>query len=1502
MANEPWLEYQTTPAQAPAKGPWEEYQTETAQAPVQPEAPKSPTISERLAAGYRTAKDEIPYVQSTRKRDAYFDLAAKMGKNPVTDYFSVKALIPGSDMFDDDKYDYDTLFNDAKKAGLVTAKDRKEFERNLLQRDGERFADLKTVYDNPISGTIGGLGSFIHDPLNVGASLVTGGLSKGMSLGKALATEAGVNALTELAQVPLTDRALEAMGEDLTPEQAAARVAMAGAFGAGLHGLFRSLGIGDRVDAEPTVRTDETPAVEGAAPASTREWTDEEMLGITKMIEEGGTVDDIAKVYPLTEEQRNAIGWYVEANKKGQDQKVIFEGGDKPAEEDVPFEAPDFLNQPVKGPFKETPAFLNESAAPRTVEDLPKPAKGKKAVSIENSAKKTSASAPGAVKEPETAPIRVPVNKAVDHINDITSDWKAAPEFSVAGRLEDLPDNVRRDIIEDGAEDAIGVTVDGKVYILAHNIKDADELSAVTFHEALGHVGLERMFRQRLDAILTQMYNTNEMVRNSADGWLAKNSTQAGNPIAHAVEEILAEVSADGKIEARILDKVRAFLKQYARRIPGLKNLKYTDKEVYAILSMAHQKVTDGGRSVGRTGNRYMRLWHGTPHDFDQFDHSKMGTGEGSQAYGYGTYLAEERKVAEWYKDRLSENKKNKGTLLEVEVPDDSSFVKWDDKLSTQKDITDKLEKAGWVKQDALWKKLSTLQEEIGELKSEYGIFSREVKEARTKIAPLLSQKAEKSFSSDWFGQRLYYQTINQLEKTALKTEKDRSAIEKMASEYLDSIGIKGTKYLDQNSRPGGKGTYNYVIYTDKTPKIVNKYSKPDAEGGRTRGLRLDKIVTKDDEASAKFIKELQKELPDKYTQSWEETEAMAERIGMNINKLEKMADGINPEHIKAAEIFTVGKLNMITDLQKKLDGNKWTLKDRDNLIVQTRQFVEALKALEDIKSAQGRNLNILRTMTINNKAGTNKVRYALAQAEKNGLSDVESMKQLANALDELKKNPKGAAERGYSKAYEYFMDVINLPRTLQSTYDMSGPFRQGINLVSRKEFWKAYAKMLSYAKSEKAYLDLLEDIKTRPTYGAMQNAKLFIAELEDGISGREEAFLSKLAGRVPGVRISERAYNGFLNKLRADTFDTIYKNGIKAGADLSEDSKALRDLGSFINNATGRGSIKHIDQSMPILSAMFFSPKLIASRVQMLNPFYYARLDPMVRKEALKSAMSLGAIAMTIGGLAQSAGADVESDPRSSDFMKIKTGDTRYDILGGYGQYITLASRLMTNEKKTTAGVIKQYGTKFGEENRLDAIEKFFENKFSPVASFVADYYRGTDAVGKEFKMDEAVTKRMIPLYLQDAYEIMEEEGAGTGALMAIPGLFGIGTQTYKDERGGFEMKDRSTDDPAVQEIQRLGGDKDIVTTGNKTDAKALGIPELDEEQLKQYRDYSSQLISAAVKEAMATPEWKEASDEERVKWVKRIGKDMRQMAREDLFGSNNEEEQPWDEYNDEE
>lgn len=47
-------------------------------------------------------------------------------------------------------------------------------------------------------------------------------------------------------------------------------------------------------------------------------------------------------------------------------------------------------------------------------------------------------------------------------------------------------------------------------------------------------------------------------------------------------------------------------------------------------------------------------VWHGSPHKFDKFDSSKIGTGEGAQAYGHGLYFAESPDVANEYRKQLS--------------------------------------------------------------------------------------------------------------------------------------------------------------------------------------------------------------------------------------------------------------------------------------------------------------------------------------------------------------------------------------------------------------------------------------------------------------------------------------------------------------------------------------------------------------------------------------------------------------------------------------------------------------------------------------------------------------------------------------------------------------------------------------------------------------------------------------------------------------------------------
>jgi hypothetical protein len=49
-----------------------------------------------------------------------------------------------------------------------------------------------------------------------------------------------------------------------------------------------------------------------------------------------------------------------------------------------------------------------------------------------------------------------------------------------------------------------------------------------------------------------------------------------------------------------------------------------------------------------------IRAYHGSPHDFEAFDASKIGTGEGAQVYGYGLYFAEKEGVAKSYRDALA--------------------------------------------------------------------------------------------------------------------------------------------------------------------------------------------------------------------------------------------------------------------------------------------------------------------------------------------------------------------------------------------------------------------------------------------------------------------------------------------------------------------------------------------------------------------------------------------------------------------------------------------------------------------------------------------------------------------------------------------------------------------------------------------------------------------------------------------------------------------------------
>lgn len=70
--------------------------------------------------------------------------------------------------------------------------------------------------------------------------------------------------------------------------------------------------------------------------------------------------------------------------------------------------------------------------------------------------------------------------------------------------------------------------------------------------------------------------------------------------------------------------------------------------------SPTQQAAADMARGFVTDESGALRLYHGSPHDFDRFSMSKIGTGEGAQAYGHGLYFAENEGIARGYRDALA--------------------------------------------------------------------------------------------------------------------------------------------------------------------------------------------------------------------------------------------------------------------------------------------------------------------------------------------------------------------------------------------------------------------------------------------------------------------------------------------------------------------------------------------------------------------------------------------------------------------------------------------------------------------------------------------------------------------------------------------------------------------------------------------------------------------------------------------------------------------------------
>ena len=242
--------------------------------------------------------------------------------------------------------------------------------------------------------------------------------------------------------------------------------------------------------------------------------------------------------------------------------------------------------------------------------------------------------------------------------------------------------------------------------------------------------------------------------------------------------------------------------------------------------------------------------YHGSPHDFDEFDMSKIGTGEGAQAYGHGLYFAESEPTAKYYKDTLA----HRGQIdLEHEANQREMPMSREAMIEVRRHANgsvDPLEAAKHMH----WSSIEARQYPQEKLADLIDLYRKAKQGHMYEVAidahpdhfldwdkPL----SEQSFhiGKSIFDARKDNPTLFNVFKPHL--EKDSTGMGfyqslatqhpngyQGATDFLQRAGIPGIRYLDAGSRNAqGDPTHNYVVFDHNRVSVKRKY----AQGGFIR-------------------------------------------------------------------------------------------------------------------------------------------------------------------------------------------------------------------------------------------------------------------------------------------------------------------------------------------------------------------------------------------------------------------------------------------------------------------------------------------------------------------------------------------------------------------------------------------------------------------------------------------------------------------------------------------
>jgi hypothetical protein len=244
----------------------------------------------------------------------------------------------------------------------------------------------------------------------------------------------------------------------------------------------------------------------------------------------------------------------------------------------------------------------------------------------------------------------------------------------------------------------------------------------------------------------------------------------------------------------------------------------YDPNQSFAQNALNPAAIEQATEIAGGIGTGAIRAYHGSPHSFDRFDLSKIGTGEGAQTYGHGLYFAEREPVARGYRDVLASRPTGLSDpgydvaqywLKESGGNSDAALKAYLDYAGPHADTT----VASYLKKPPG----HMYEVDIHADPKAFLQYEKQLREHPPQVQEALRSIpwGEPYLKSSFTGGEI----------------KPMSAV---GANELREAGIPGIRYLDQGSRGAGEGTSNYAIFDPRIIEILRKYGilPPIAAGG----------------------------------------------------------------------------------------------------------------------------------------------------------------------------------------------------------------------------------------------------------------------------------------------------------------------------------------------------------------------------------------------------------------------------------------------------------------------------------------------------------------------------------------------------------------------------------------------------------------------------------------------------------------------------------------------